>query len=48
METIAELFHNMMHSTAAGFVGVTGIFCYMAVIVCTAFYRIRKGDHMHH
>ncbi len=48
METIAELWNNMMHSTPQGFVGVIGIFSYMAVIVGTALYRIFKGEHMHH
>lgn len=48
MEIIAELWENMLHSTAAGTVGVIGIFAYMAVILCTAFYRIKKGDHMDH
>ncbi len=45
---IAELVSNMMHSTPQGFVGVIGIFGYMAVIVGVAMYRIKKGDHMHH
>jgi len=45
---LAELWNNAMHSTAAGFVGVIGIFVYMSVIVVTALYRIKKGDHMHH
>ena len=37
-----ELVSNAMHSTPQGFVGVSLIF------VSTAFYRIKKGDHMHH
>ena len=36
-----ELVSNAMHSTPQGFV-------YFCVIVATAFYRIKKGDHMHH
>ncbi len=48
METLTELWHNMLHSTAAGTVGVIGIWTYMAIIVVTALYRIKKGDHMHH
>lgn len=48
METIAELFTNMMHSTTRGFIGVTFIFCYMAWILATALYRVKKGDHLGH
>ncbi len=48
MEIISELWHNVLKSTAAGWVGVTGIFVYMTVIVATAIYRIKKADHMHH
>ncbi len=44
----AELIQNAFHSTAAGTVGVTGIFVYMAIIVGTALYRIKKGEHLHH
>lgn len=45
---ISELFNNMMHSTPQGFVGVGLIGIYFCVIVTTAFYRIGKGDHLHH
>jgi len=45
---LSELWNNMMHSTAAGFVGVIGIFTYMAVILVAAIYRIKKGEHLHH
>lgn len=45
---VAELFENMMHSTPQGFVGVSLIFIYFVIIVSTAFYRIKKGDHLHH
>ncbi len=45
---IAELWQNMLQSTAAGTVGVTGIWTYMAVIIVIALYRIKKGDHMDH
>jgi len=48
MDVLSELWTNAMHSTAAGFLGVSAIFIYMACIVGTAFYRIKKGDHMHH
>ena len=45
---LSELFHNAMHSTTAGFIGVSLIFVYFVVIVSTACYRIKQGDHMHH
>ncbi len=45
---LLELISNAMHSTPQGFVGVTLIFLYFCLIVATAFYRIRKGDHMLH
>lgn len=45
---IAELVENMFHSSAAGTVGVIGIFTYMAVILCSALYRIKKGEHLDH
>ncbi len=48
MEVISELFQNVLKSTAAGWVGVSGIFIYMGVIVAVALYRIQKADHMHH
>ena len=48
METLTELWNNMMHSTLRGFLGVTGIYTYMALIVVTALYRIKKGDHLGH
>lgn len=46
--TISELIENAMHSTTAGFVGVSLIFIYMAIIVGTALFRIyenTKADH---
>jgi len=48
MEILVELLENALHSTPQGFVGVSGIWIYMAVIVVTAIYRIRKGDHLGH
>jgi len=48
MDMINELFQNMLHSSAAGTLGVLAIWVYMAVILGTAFFRIVKGDHMHH
>lgn len=48
MDMITELYHNALHSTPAGFVGVGWIFGYMAFIVITATFRIFKGEHMHH
>ncbi|MDY0275891.1 MAG: hypothetical protein RBR42_10740 [Desulfomicrobium sp.] len=37
---VYELIENMLHSTIEGFVGVTGIFTYLAAIVAAAIYRI--------
>ncbi len=48
METLTELYHNVLKSSLPGTLGVIGIFTYMALILSTAFYRIVKGDHMHH
>ncbi|GAB7081979.1 hypothetical protein [Megalodesulfovibrio paquesii] len=48
METLSELWHNMLQSTLPGTLGVIGIFTYMGLILTTAMYRIFKGDHMHH
>lgn len=45
---LSELFTNAMHSSPQGFVGVTLIGLYFCLIVATAFFRIKKGDHMHH
>ncbi|UZP69039.1 hypothetical protein N1030_08750 [Desulfovibrio mangrovi] len=45
---VAELFANMMHSTPQGMVGVSLIFIYFVIIVSTAFYRIKKGEHLDH
>lgn len=48
METISELWNNMMHSTPQGFVGGGLIALYFFTIVFSAFYRIRKGEHLDH
>ena len=48
MSMVSELITNMGHSTEQGFFGVTAIYVYMAIIVATAFIRIRqflKEDH---
>lgn len=45
---LTELVHNMLLSTTPGFIGVTLIFLYLALIVVTALKRIAEGDHMHH
>lgn len=45
---LAELWADMMHSTPQGMVGVSLIAIYFAIIVSTAFYRIKKGDHLEH
>ena len=45
---IMELIHNALHSTPQGFLGVSLIGVYFVVIVATAVYRIKQGDHLHH
>jgi len=45
---IMELVYNALHSTPQGFLGVSLIGVYFVVIVATAAYRIRQGDHMRH
>ena len=45
---MSELIANMGSSTAQGFVGVGLIFVYFCIIVGTAFWRIKRGEHMHH
>jgi hypothetical protein len=47
-DMLNELIESAMHSSPQGFVGVSLIAIYFCVIVATAFYRIGKGDHMHH
>ena len=42
------MFNELVSNAMQGFVGVSLIFVYFCVIVATAFYRIKKGDHMHH
>jgi hypothetical protein len=45
----AELFWNAIHSTPQGYLGVSLIYAYMALIVGTAFYRIyQNSKHPHH
>ena len=43
METILQLLKNMSHSTAAGFLGVSGIFLFLAVILWAGIYRVRQA-----
>jgi len=43
MEVLSTLIHNMLHSSAAGTVGVMGILTYLGVIIIAALYRIREG-----
>ncbi len=45
---LGELFGNMMHSTVQGFIGVIGIFTYLAAIVIAAIYRIKENMHEDH
>jgi hypothetical protein len=48
MSVVSELITNMGHSTEQGFFGVTAIYVYMAIIVVSALYRIRKMAKEHH
>jgi len=45
---ISDLISNAMHSTPQGFVGVSLIFIYFAIMMAAIIYRIRKGEHMEH
>lgn len=45
---IGDLIHNAMQSSPQGFVGVSLIFIYFAVMMYTVAYRIKKADHMKH
>ena len=40
---VGELVGNMLHSTVAGVIGVSGIFIYLAAIVISALYRIKEN-----
>lgn len=44
----AELMENVMHSTPQGFLGVSLIFIYFAIMLAAIVYRIKKGEHVHH
>lgn len=48
MSTLAELWSNMLESTAQGFVGVPMIYIFFVVIVVAAIWRIRRGEHLDH
>ena len=41
-----ELFDNVLHSTAQGFIGVGLISVYFVLILAAAVMRIRRGEHM--
>lgn len=44
-----EYFINgIAHATPQGYVGVTLILVYFAVMMSAVIYRIKKGDHMRH
>lgn len=45
---IGELVSEMMHATAQGFVGVSLIFIYFAVMMAAVAMRIKRGDHVSH
>lgn len=42
-----ELISSAMHSTAQGFVGVSCIFIYFAVMLWAIVYRVKRGEHVH-
>ena len=44
----AELFWNAIQSTPQGYLGVSLIYAYMALIVGTAFYRIYQNSKQPH
>ena len=48
MEIIAELIDNMLHTSLRAWIGVGAIFVYMTIILATALFRIKKGDHLDH
>ena len=49
MSIIHQLIDNALHSTPQGYLGVSLIFIYMAIIVGTAVYRIYQNvKHDHH
>ena len=49
METIVELITSMAHSTPAGFVGVSGIFVFLVVMVGGGLYRVKQAmEHEEH
>ena len=45
---VSELVVTALHSTPQGYVGVSLIFIYFAVIVGAAAMRIKRGDHISH
>ncbi len=47
MATIIELLHNMYNSTPQGFLGVSLIFGYMALILVIALVRIKQNASHH-
>ncbi len=48
LESMRELLAAIPHTSLQGRVGMSLIGVYFVVIVVTALYRIRKGDHLHH
>lgn len=47
MSVIFELIGNMYHSTPQGFLGVSLIFAYLALILIVAMVRIKQGAAHH-
>ena len=50
MQTILTLITNMFHSTTAGFIGVAGIFLFMALMIGSGIYRAAQAlkEEEHH
>ncbi len=46
--SLRELLAAIQHTSLQGRVGMGLIGVYFVIIVVTALYRIRKGDHLHH
>ena len=45
---LGKLIDNVMHASMQGWVGVSLIFIYFAVMIALITYRIKKGDHVNH
>jgi len=43
-----RLMDSIMHASLQGWVGVSLIFIYFAIMISLIAYRIKKGDHVNH